>query len=412
MLAMVALRNLWRNGRRTAISLLVIGIGVAALLLTAGFVRYSFGGLSEAIISGGLGHLEVAPRASVESASPADRAGTPPALDGWRAIRDSIEHRPHVRAAGAVTQFSGVATFGDRSAGILGMAVEPDRQARMAMITRVRNGRGLPDQPMPMGEDRVILGIGLAKALGASPGDVIVVMGATANGTLNALDLTVEGTFTSGFQDLDGRLLQVHVATAERLLATDRVSSIIVRLDDSRATGLVAGDLRAMFADGPAPLAVVDWESRAPFYQQVRGLYIGIFIFFGAIVAALVTLSISNTLLMSVLERVREFGMLMAIGTSRAQLSALMLTEALWLAVIGSLAGSALTIALAAGINAAEFEMPPPPAAVDPITLALQIESTDHAWTALFMVLILAAAAVAPIVRILRLRVIDALGHV
>lgn len=413
MLTLVALRNLWRNRRRTAISVLVIAIGVTALLLTLGFVRHSFDGLSEAIITGGLGHIEVAPASTAAAGiSQADRSSVPPELDDWRTLRDLIERQPHVRAVGAVTQFAGVATYANRSAGVVGVALEPERQARMGMVTRLRAGDGLPAAQLSSGEDRVLLGTGLAKALGVVPGDVIVVMAATSTGTLNALDLTVCGTFTSGLQDLDGRMIQVHIVTAERLLATDRISSLVVSLDRLSDTTRVAEALRRDLAGRSPALAVLDWESRAPFYRQVRGLYSSVFVFLGAIVAALVTLSISNTLLMSVLERVREFGMLLAIGTSRAQLAVLIVCEALWLAAIGSVAGSVLTMLLAWAINAARIEMPPPPAAADPITLALAIAPTDYLWLSLFMLGLLAAAALVPVSRVLRLRVVDALAHV
>lgn len=413
MLPLIALRNLSRNRRRTLLSLLVISVGMAGLLLTLGFVRYSFAGLSEALIQGGLGHLEIAPQSDVSgAASPIDRSGVPPGLADWRALRDRVEERPGVRAVGAAVQFAGVAINGERTAGVFGIAVEPDRQRRMGMTVKLRSGRGLPDEAPEAGEDEALLGLGLARALDAAPGDVIVIMGATANGTLNAVDLTVAGILTSGFQDLDARLLQVHVATAARLLATDNISSLIVSLADTNATREAAEDLRAVLHDRVPPLTVMDWEARAPFYSQVEGLYTGVFAFLGTIVAALVALSISNTLLMSVLERVREFGTLLAIGTSRAQLAALMVAEALWLAVLGSIAGSAVTLVLAALINALQIEMPPPPAAVDPITLALLLQVTDFLWTALFMAVLLAVAAIPPMLRVSRLRVVEALGHV
>lgn len=413
MLALIALRNLSRNRRRTLLSLLVISVGAAGLLLTLGFVRYSFAGLRDALIQGGLGHLEIVPRAEAEgAASPMDRSGVPPLLAEWRRLRDLVEARPGVRAAAAAVQFAGVATNGERSAAVLGVAVEPDRQRRMGMTVKLRGGSVLPDEaPLP-GEDRVMLGLGLAHVLGATPGDLIVVMSSTASGTLNAVDLTVAGILTSGFQDLDARLLQVHVATAERLLATDNVSSLVVSLTDSATIAAAAEDLRALTSGHSPPLAVVDWETRAPFYHQVRGLYTGVFVFLGTIIAVLVALSISNTLLMSVLERVREFGTLLAIGTSRAQLAALMVLEAMWLALLGSLAGSVITLLLAALINALQIEMPPPPAAVDPITLALLLRAPDFFWTALFMAALLAVAAVPPMLRVMRLKVVDALGHV
>ena len=103
MLALIALRNLFRNTRRTVLSLVIVG--TIGLLVTAGFVRNSFDGLRDAVIQGGLGHLEVAPASDTEAAaSPADRSGSPPALRDWRTLRAAIEGRPHVRAAGAVVR--------------------------------------------------------------------------------------------------------------------------------------------------------------------------------------------------------------------------------------------------------------------------------------------------------------------
>jgi putative ABC transport system permease protein len=410
MLALIALRNLARNRRRTWLSLLVVSFGGAGLLLTAGFVRYSFDGLREALIHSGLGHLEVAPAGDgTAGTSPAERAGRPPGFSDWRAARTLIESRPHVRAVGAAIQFAGVATNGERSAAVLGVAVEPDRERRIGVDVKLRGGSNLPEREPEEGADPVLLGAVLARSLGVAPGDTIAVMAATADGSLNALDLKVVGVFSTGFQELDGRILKTHVATAERLLGTSNISSLIVGLDDTQATTTVADDLRRTLA---RELVVADWQARAPFYGQVRALYVGIFVFMGTIVAVLVALSSSNTLLMSVLERVREFGTLLAIGTSRTQLAGLLLLEALWLALFGALAGSALGAGLSALIDAVGIEMPPPPAAVDPMVLAVRVLPSDFLWVCAFMVVVLTVAAVPPILRILRLKIVDALGHV
>ena len=82
--AIFALRNLARNRRRTAISLAIVAAGTVGLLLTAGFIRFSFDGLREAMIHGGLGHLEIASRAAVESRGEA-------ALD--RSVQQGIDDR-------------------------------------------------------------------------------------------------------------------------------------------------------------------------------------------------------------------------------------------------------------------------------------------------------------------------------
>ncbi len=414
MLPLIALRNLSRNRRRTLLSLIVVSVGVISLLLTLGFIRYSFQGLSQAIIRGGLAHLEIAPQEAGEpaNASLGSRAGMPPAFHDWQPIRERLEHRHGITAVSAAIQLAGMLMNGDRSVAFVGAALEPARLHKMEIEVKIRAGDKLPDEAPAAGEDKVLLGVELASTLGAKPGDSIVAMVATANGTLNAVDLNVAGIFTTGLQDLDARMAQMHLATGERLLGTDNVTSLLVGLTDERATASMAETIRADLKAEPQHLAVTDWETRAPFYRQVRGLYIGIFVFLGTIIGLLIALSTSNTFQMAVLERIREFGTLMAMGTNRLQLARLVVFEAMWLALIGGAAGGLLALLIMWGINAAEIQMPPPPAAVDPITLTVLILPTDFLWAIVFMIVLLVFATIPPIAKIFRLRIIEALSHV
>lgn len=413
MLAILALRNLYRNRRRTLLALLVISVGTAGLLLTAGFIRYSFNGLRDAIINGGLGHFEVRPgKANADDNASQARVGTTPVFAEWTEARAALESSPYVLGAGAAIQFAGVATNGDRTASFLGVAVEPERERRMGVTVRIRSGRNLQDTDATGAYDEVLLGAGLARELAVAPSDTITVLIAGADGSLNAVDLTVAGSFSSGFQDLDDRILKVHVATAQRLLGTNDVTSLVVNLRDTQLQAEAEIDLRQRLAALGQPLSLVSWNARAPFYEQVRALYGGIFVFLGAIVATLVALATSNTLMMSVLERIREFGTLLAIGTTRAQLAALLMWEGLWLGLLGSTGGGVLGFSLAAVINAARIQMPPPPAAVDPIDLALAVVPADLIWALGFMLFVLFLAVVPPVLRLFRLKIVEALGHV
>ena len=411
-LALIALRNLGRNRRRTVLSLLVVACGAAALILTAGFVRFSFEGLAEAIIHGGLGHLEVAQAGDTEGAATSlERSARPPGWAQWEGVRTAIEGRPHVRAAGAVIQFAGVAHHDLGSTAFFGVAVEPDRERRMGMEVKLRGGQDLAPAAPPEGSDQVLLGVGLARALGVRPGDTIALVAPTASGSLDAMDVTVRGLVTTGLQELDGRVLKTHVVTAQRLLGTANVTALVVGLDDAAHTETARADLLSLRALSGGGFTVQDWQTRAPFYRQVRALYSGIFVFLGALVFALVILSTSNTLLMSVLERVREFGTLRAIGTSRGQVAALVVFEALWLGLLGGLIGGGLGLGLSLLINALRIRMPPPPGAADPLDLALQTAPSDVILALAFMVLVLGTASLVPAVRVVRLRIVEALGH-
>ena len=409
--AVIALRNLARHRRRTLLSLLVIAAGTVALILTTGFIRFSFDGLREALIHGGLGHLELMPAATAGATGP-DRSA-PPAFADWARVREIAESTPHVLAAGAAVYLTGMASKDDRSSAFVGVALEPERERRMNLEVKIRGGANLPDAAPPVGEDEVLLGLSLAQSLGAAPGDTVTITSMTADGTLNALDCRVAGLVTTGLQELDARLLKTHLATGERLLGTDRVSSIVIGLDDTARTE-EAGDALAqrLLSVSAERLVITDWRARAPFYGQVRALYSGVFWFLGGIVFVLVCLATSNTLLMSVLERVREFGTLLAIGTSRGQVALMVVLEALWLGVVGALVGDGVAALLVMAINAAGIEMPPPPGAAAGFPLQLAVRPGDFVAVVALMTLVLAVAAIFPALRTVRLRIVDALGHV
>ncbi len=408
--AQIALRNLARNRRRTALSLVLIAAGSVAILLTAGFIRYSFGGLREAIVRGGLGHLEVAPAPDLE-ASPLERSGFPGFAE-WEKTRARIEAAPHVVGAEGVIRLTGLISKGDRTVAVMGLGVEPERERKMGFEVKLRTGSYLPEVAPAEGEDAVVLGLGLARALRAQPGEVVTLTALTADSTLNAYDMTVVGLVTTGLQDLDARFFKTHLASAQRLLGTGSVSSLLVALDDTARTQQVAALVRSQLAAGQPGLAVADWESRASFYGQVKALYSGIFWFLGGIVFVLVCLATSNTLLMAVLERVREIGTLLALGTSRGQVAAIVILEALWLGLIGAVLGNVLGFGVASAINAAHVKMPPPPGAASGIDLRLVLAPSDFVLVAALMLLVLTLAAALPVWRAVRLRIVEALGHV
>lgn len=410
----LALRNLTRNRRRTAISLALVAVGMTALLLTAGFVRFSFDGLREAMIHGGLGHLEIASAQAVAArgAGALDRS-LRQGVEQWQSIQAEVERLPHVLAVGANLQLAGMASLPDGDpVSFVGLGVEPERERRMGFETRLDQGQELADAAPAAGEDRILLARGLAASLGARPGDVVTLLVLDPTGMLSALDVSVAGIITTGVQDLDTRFAKVHLATAVRLLQTERVSNLLVGLDSTDQTGSAKSAIEAALADRSPPVVVTPWAERAPFYGQVRNLYRGIFWFLGSIVFVMVVLATSNTLVMTVMERIREIGTLRAIGTSAGQIAAMIFAEALWLGLFGGLLGAGVGAGATAVLNALELQMPPPPGAANPIDLQLAYVPAAFLGGIALMVVVLAIAAAGPIWKATRLKIVDALGHV
>lgn len=413
--ARFALRNLARNPRRTALSLAIVAAGTVGLLLTAGFVRFSFDGLREAMIHGGLGHLEIASAAEV--ARRGEAALDRPAASGiadWREVQSTVEALPGVVAAGANVHLMGMAQKANgASVSFVGVGVEPGREQRMGFKTRLRAGDPLAEAPPAEGEDVALLASGLAAALGAAPGDIVTLLATSNEGMLNALDVRVAGILTTGVQELDTRFLKLHLASAQRLLSTDRVSNLLVGLVDARESESARRTVTAALARHGASgeFAVTPWTKRAVFYAQVRNLYIGIFWFLGAIVFVLVILATSNTLVMAVMERVREIGTLRALGTTAGQVASGVLWEALWLGLFGAILGGIGGAALIALLNSANLKMPPPPGAVDPIDLRLAYVPEAFLGAIALMAVVLLLAALAPVRRATHISVVEALGH-
>jgi putative ABC transport system permease protein len=411
MLALMALRNLARNPRRTLLALLVVASGTSALLLTAGFMRHSFHGLEQAFVRGGLGHLELAPAASMDAAGSIDRTA-PPSLADWKDVKRDIEARAHVVAASGAIVMSGLVSKGQRTLPFLGAGLEADREKKMGFEPRIRTGRGLSSrEPLP-GEEEVLVGLGLARQLGAAPGDVVTLTVTTVDGTLNAIDALVVGLVTSGMRELDNGFLRVHLATAQRLLATEAVASVVVMLDEDSSTMPLQAELARRLTGRADGLRASGWRARAPYYEQVRSLYHSIFAFMGTVVAVLVVLASSNTLLMAVTERTRELGALLAIGTSARQVVVMIVLEAAWLGLAGGICGSSLGLGASVALQALAIELPPPPGAVDPVVLGIEPSFWDPLGITAAMVLLLVVASVVPAIRITRLRIAEALVHV
>ncbi len=411
MLALLALRNLARNPRRTLLALLVVASGASALLVTAGFMRHSFHGLERAFVRGGLGHLELAPAASLDASGSVDRTGAPSLAD-WQDVRRDVEALPHVVGASGAIVLSGLVSKGERTLPFLGAGLEADREKKMGFEPRIKAGRGLASRSPQPGEEEALVGLGLARQLGVAPGDVVTLTATTVDGTLNAIDAVVVGLVTSGMRELDDRFLRVHLATAQRLLSTEAAASVVVMLDDDRFTQPLHDALAGRLAGRADGLRASGWRERAPYYGQVRSLYNSIFAFMGAVVAVLVVLASSNTLLMAVTERTRELGALLAIGTSARQVVVMIVLEAAWLGLAGGLLGSGLGQLASVALQTLAIELPPPPGAAEPVALGVEPSFLDPLGITAAMILFLVVASVVPAIRITRLRIAEARVHV
>jgi putative ABC transport system permease protein len=254
---------------------------------------------------------------------------------------------------------------------------------------------------------QVMLGSGLAKSLKAEPGASLTLMASTAEGALNALDVTVKGVFSTGIPDMDKRLVYTDVATAQKLLGTQRVSSLGVFLDRMEATAPLKQSVAALLPG----LQVQTWTEQAVFYRSVKDLYNRIFGALGLIIGVIVVFVVTNAMAMAIIERTREIGTLRAMGTLPSQLVTSFALEGLVLGGVGAAVGAFISLAISVALMLVPVQMPPPPGRSDGYPLNVAIDPTLYAGTLLAMLALAMLASAWVARRTVHQPIVDALAH-
>lgn len=396
----LAIRNVFRQKVRTAITLAAIVFGVVGLILSGGFIHDTFFRLGEVIIHTQTGHVQIAKDGffSFGSRSP-DRYFIAKPDEVAQALRA----RREVADVLARVHFSGLLNNGRTDLAIIGEGVEPDREAKLGTALRVTAGRALTDR------DRhgAFVGQGLADALKLAPGTPVTLVVNTADGAMNTADLEVVGVFQSFSKDYDARAIRIPLAAAQELLGTRGANLLVVSLARTRDTPGVVAAARALGA--PRGLEVKAWNELSDFYDKTVQLYDRQFGVLRLIILVMVLLSVANSINMNLFERVGEFGTMRALGDRGNKILALVVTESAILGLIGAALGVLVGMALALAISAVGIPMPPPPNSNLGYTAAIRLVPSVIGSAFLTGWIATVLASILPALRASRMPVVDAL---
>lgn len=401
--------NLMRHRRRTLLTGSIVVVGFVAVTMTAGFVSQTFSSLRQATIRGTGGHLKlVDPQAFGKTDDEA--AGI--LLTNWPEIDQVVRKDPRVIQAMPKLQFFGLVSKGEKSAAYLGTGTVPALEKQVSLTTdAIASGTFFEN---PEG-DEVMLGTGLARAIGATAGDLVTVMTTTPEGGLNAQDATVVAVMQYPIKELDDRLLYMPYTVAARLLSAEgKASSVVVLLrgDDEDDVDRAGKDIGAALKASGHPVVVRTWLETAAFYKQVRMLYISIFFFMGLVLSTVVILAVANTMTMSVFERTREIGTLLALGMERGTVRRLFVFEGFLLALVGCVVGTIFSLLIREVLNASGIMLPPPPGGTKGNLLHVDFIPSAYGIGFAVMSVTLLLASLWPARRASRLNPVEALSHV
>ena len=404
---LLAFRNVFRNRRRTLMTLLMVGGGVAGLLLAGGYFAFMTDGLRENTIRNGLGHIQIF---NAEHFQRDEVRVLDTGIDNWRQVAGTISSTAHVRGVAPRIEFYGMVSNGQKSSVYMGSAVDPDAERSLGFTPNLLSGQDLGAKP---GADvEALVGAGLAKSMNVKVGDGLTLLAVTSDGALNGIDVEVRGIVQTGVADLDARYLRIPLNAAQRLLQSGRVTNLVVGLDATENTDRVYRELTPRLNGLPQQMTIKKWVDLATYYKQVRILFNGIFLFMGVIVFFMVLMSSINTLLMSMFERTREIGTMLAMGTPHSWIVALFMTEAAILGLLGAAIGTVGGNVAGALLNALNVRLPPPPGFTVSILFHVLRVPSIMAGASMLVTLSLVLAAILPAIRASRIQITEALAHV
>ena len=330
--ARVAWRNLWRRKLRTWMSASSLAF---AIFLVSFFVAMQAGTYGSWIDTGTrlmTGHLQV------QHPDYFDNPKSTNAVPRGTELARRLEQLPDVVGVAPRAEAFALVSVGERSFGALVMGVDAKREAAMFDLPkRIVAGEYLPRA------DSAYLGSSLAANLGVELGDEVVALGSSEEGGVAVLVLTVDGIFETSQAELDRSVMQAPLAAMQAAFELgDTVHRVAIETVDSARTDELADTIAAGVPEG---LRLLTWNELLPEVEQAIELdrIGGAMIYW--LLMIVVAISVVNAFVMTVFERTREFGMLIAIGMKPNAIVGMMATEAVFVWVLGAAIGLALCVA-------------------------------------------------------------------
>jgi ABC-type lipoprotein release transport system permease subunit len=334
-LALIAWRNLWRQKRRTILTLISIAFGGFLAILMTSMQDRSWADFidTSARLSGG--HVRLQHSDFMDSPSLKNSVTDASALKALAMEDDRVEAVVE-RVFGQVMLSTATDSFG-------GMLIAYDPQGETE--TSFTFGDGLKEGRMfeTSTDKGIVLGGKLAENLGLEMGDKTVYTMMDKEGEIVAGLARVSGLLETGAPSLDGGLVLLPIDVVREALGygPDEATQVGVYLKDSRRSDAVAASLRTRL---PADAAAVTWSEAAPDIAAFIAMKVGGAIAMEIIIGLLILAGIFNTLFVSVMERVREFGIMLAIGWAPSRIFSMVMLESMWLALVGLVLTGLITI--------------------------------------------------------------------
>lgn len=326
-LTSLAYRNVWRNKRRSLITLFAVCIGVWSCVTLSSIARGLSWGMADETIKTLTGHLQIL--------APGYRED--PSIDHsflMSSVPTEVFSDPAIKAWTSRIRVPSVIMSERESLGVTLVGIDPKEEEVQSFLGgAISQGKLLRDENDPS----IVVGERLLELLQTSIGKRIVLMSQNAYGELSEQGFRITGVFDAKLQSTEQSYVFIGRAVAQELLKVqDGVSEISILVNDREEIPAVIARLSPSFPN----LHVVSWQDLSPFVSALLRLQSEFIGFLFLLVFAAVSFGVINTLLMAIFERTREIGLLKAIGMKKGEIVFQVVLESLFLVCLGSIIGN------------------------------------------------------------------------
>ncbi|GAB4246746.1 MAG: ABC transporter permease [Acidobacteriota bacterium] len=350
LLLKLAWRNLFRHRWRTILTGLMVAGTFALSAISIGIAEGSYSRIIEAFTRTQLGHIQI------HSQRYRDRPALAAVVPELPRVVRELDQVRGVAAWSPRLYASALVASGSRSAVAMVVGIDPEREAATTGLPRRAAEGSFSTQP---GRGEAAVDETLARRLHLAVGDELVVVSQASDGSLaNDLYSVVGILPKTGSNAAVGRLY-LHLEDMQELFyLPEGVHELVIVLDSLDQVDAVTAELRNRLAS--VPLVVEPWpEFARSFYVAMQADKKGNWVSLG-IILLISAVGILNTVLMAVLERTREFGVLRSLGTRRGQLIALVLLETACLTLLAAGAGSLVALGVNSWLAETGIALPQP----------------------------------------------------
>jgi ABC-type lipoprotein release transport system permease subunit len=403
----LAWRNLWRHRRRTWLTVGAMVFSNVLLVFLISLQLGSYQMMIDSTLGAFTGHIQVQQHEYLDQQRM--RQSVPAAAE----LAAQLRQLEGVQAVAARAEAFALASSQERSFGILLTGVQPAYEPGVSTFPGLlAEGRYLEKSDAA----EIVVGAVLARNLKVGLGDEVTFLGSGRDGSFAAAVATVVGILHSGIDEVDRSVAQLPLGYFQQVFAMgDAGHSVVIRVPKlDQVDGMVEA-LRSQLASRE-DLAVLDWDALQPGLRQAITSDMASAWLMYSVLIVLVAFSVLNTQLMSVLERTREFGVMLALGVSPQRLARLIGVETLLMATLGLVLGILLGAILTAYLGHTGFTYPGMEALNSRFNLPARIypplSLLSLLWGPLLVFLGALLAAVYPALRLLSLQPVAAMRAV